>query len=104
MEDEISGEAQFWRCFASTWSLRKDEVFEELVARLSAMGIEPMGAMDKVPSLVEKRVWAPEGNDSEPEVQSDPVAVVLEQAVAESKVTVDTDTDLMTLWEQALDN
>lgn len=94
----------FWRCFASTWSLRKDEVFEELVARLSAMGIEPMGAMDKVPSLVEKRVWAPEGNDSEPEVQSDPVAVVLEQAVAESKVTVDTDTDLMTLWEQALDN
>ena len=94
----------FWRCFASTWSLRKDEVFEELVARLTAMGIEPMGAMDKVPSLVEKRVWAPTGIDAEPEVQSDPVAVVLEKAVAESNAAIDDDTDLMTLWEQALDN
>lgn len=58
----------------------------------------------KVPSLVEKRVWAPTGIDAEPEVQSDPVAVVLEKAVAESNAAIDDDTDLMTLWEQALDN
>lgn len=33
----------FWRCFASTWTLRKEEVFGELVERLGAMGIEPLG-------------------------------------------------------------
>jgi very-short-patch-repair endonuclease len=47
----------FWRCFASTWSLRKDDILYELLARLSAMGIEPMGAMEHAPSLVEKRLW-----------------------------------------------
>jgi very-short-patch-repair endonuclease len=49
----------FWRCFASTWSLRKDEVLHELLARLASMGIEPMGAMEHVPSLLEKRTWKP---------------------------------------------
>ena len=49
----------FWRCFASTWSLRKDDVFGELLSRLGAMGIEPIGALERVPSLVEKRVWQP---------------------------------------------
>ncbi|WP_221410340.1 hypothetical protein [Paraburkholderia dinghuensis] len=33
----------FWRCFASTWCLRKEEVFEELIERLTGMGIEPLG-------------------------------------------------------------
>lgn len=47
----------FWRCFASTWSLRKDDVLQELLARLTAMGIEPMGAIEHAPSLVEKRTW-----------------------------------------------
>jgi very-short-patch-repair endonuclease len=32
----------FWRCFASTWALRKDEVVPELLERLTAMGIEPV--------------------------------------------------------------
>jgi len=49
----------FWRCFASTWALRKDEVLGELLERLTAMGIEPLGALDRVPSLVEKRTWKP---------------------------------------------
>lgn len=49
----------FWRCFASTWSLRKDEVLYELLARLTAMGIEPLGAIEHTPSLVEKRTWKP---------------------------------------------
>jgi very-short-patch-repair endonuclease len=47
----------FWRCFASTWLLRKDDVLQELLARLTAMGIEPVGAMERAPSLVEKRTW-----------------------------------------------
>lgn len=47
----------FWRCFASTWSLRKDEVLSELIARLISMGIEPMGALEHTPNLVEKRIW-----------------------------------------------
>ena len=49
----------FWRCFASTWSLRRDEVLQELLDRLSAMGIEPLGALEKIPSLMESRVWSP---------------------------------------------
>jgi len=49
----------FWRCFASTWSLRKDEILHELLERLKAMGIEPMGAIEHAPSLVEKRTWKP---------------------------------------------
>lgn len=47
----------FWRCFASTWSLNKEEIFLELVTRLGAMGIEPLGALNSIPSLVEKRIW-----------------------------------------------
>ena len=47
----------FWRCFASTWSLRKDDVLQELLERLIALGIEPMGAIEHAPNLVEKRIW-----------------------------------------------
>lgn len=46
----------FWRCFASTWHMRKSEVLAELIERLTAMGIEPLGAIERVPQLVEKRV------------------------------------------------
>ncbi|MHB2019857.1 MAG: AAA domain-containing protein [Candidatus Xenobia bacterium] len=70
----------FWRCFASTWCLRKDEVFGELVERLTAMGIEPLGALDRVPSLVERRRWvAPktEGRDA--------VDEALDGAIAEAQ-------------------
>lgn len=49
----------FWRCFASTWTLRKDEVFAELLERLAALGIEPIGAIDRAPGLVERRTWQP---------------------------------------------
>ena len=45
----------FWRCFASTWSLRKDDVLAELRARLHAMGIEPAGAQERTPLVVESR-------------------------------------------------
>ncbi|MBP6902101.1 MAG: AAA family ATPase [Burkholderiaceae bacterium] len=49
----------FWRCFASTWSLRKDDVLTELRGRLHAMGIEPLGALARVPTVVESRDWPP---------------------------------------------
>ena len=49
----------FWRCFASTWRLHKDEVLTELIERLEKMGIEPVGALDRIPMLVEKRIWKP---------------------------------------------
>lgn len=70
----------FWRCFASTWSLRKEEVFGELLERLTAMGIEPLGALDRAPSLVEKRVWVPAEK-----VEPDSVEVALEGAIAAAK-------------------
>ena len=54
----------FWRCFASTWALRRDEVLGELVDRLTAMGIAPMGAIDRAPSMVEKRTWQPPAVDA----------------------------------------
>jgi very-short-patch-repair endonuclease len=47
----------FWRCFASTWSLRKDEVLAELRGNLHAMGIEPLGALERMPMVVESRTW-----------------------------------------------
>jgi hypothetical protein len=60
----------FWRCFASTWTLRKDEVFAELLERLGALGIEPIGAIDQAPGIVEKRTWRP---PAAPELESGPL-------------------------------
>jgi very-short-patch-repair endonuclease len=48
----------FWRCFASTWTLHQDEVLAELLGRLKTLGIEPLGAMSRLPEMVERRVWA----------------------------------------------
>jgi hypothetical protein len=55
----------FWRCFASTWTLRKNEVLADLLERLGTLGIEPTGAIDRAPSLVEKRVWEPAAAEEE---------------------------------------
>jgi very-short-patch-repair endonuclease len=49
----------FWRCFASTWTLRRDEVLYELCERLNMMGIEPLGALERTSTMVERRVWRP---------------------------------------------
>lgn len=48
---------RFWRCFASTWLLQKDDVLNELLTLLKTMDIEPRGAMQYAPRLVEKREW-----------------------------------------------
>ena len=53
----------FWRCFASTWTLRKSEVLFELREQLSRMGIEPLGAMERGGTMVEKRIWRPRVED-----------------------------------------
>jgi hypothetical protein len=52
----------FWRCFASTWAMRKDEILDELLQRLAAMGIEPLGTLENIPSLVDSRTWKPTGD------------------------------------------
>jgi very-short-patch-repair endonuclease len=60
----------FWRCFASTWTMKRDEVLRELLDTLEAMGIEPIGALEKAPLLVERRTWtppAPENGGATPE-------------------------------------
>jgi len=49
----------FWRCFASTWTLRKDDVLFELCERLNLMGIEPLGALERTSTMVERRIWRP---------------------------------------------
>ncbi len=67
----------FWRCFASTWSLRREEVMQELLQRLGAMGIEPLGTLEKTPSLVEYREWSPPPKAQGPDHARD----LLEQAV-----------------------
>src|SRR6202012_4173152 len=40
----------FWRCFASTWTLQKNKVFAELLERLGALGIEPIGVIARAPN------------------------------------------------------
>ena len=54
--------------------LRKEEVLNELLERVSAMGIEALGAMERAPSLVEKRVW--KHAEPEADTQSDAVGQI----------------------------
>jgi len=68
----------FWRCFASTWTLHRGEVFDELLERLAAMGIEPIGSATSLAALVEKRVWKPTPTPGD----QDEVQAVLESAVS----------------------
>ncbi|HEX9173503.1 MAG TPA: AAA domain-containing protein [Telluria sp.] len=50
----------FWRCFASTWAMQRETVLAELLAQMASMGIEPLGALERIPSLVEYREWGRE--------------------------------------------
>lgn len=47
----------FWRCFASTRSLRRQDVLNDLLAKMHALGIEALGAIERVPALAEYREW-----------------------------------------------
>jgi very-short-patch-repair endonuclease len=47
----------FWRCFYSDWIRDRDGKLQELVDVLEHMGIGPIGAMDRIPELVEQRTY-----------------------------------------------
>ncbi|WP_284620513.1 AAA domain-containing protein [Aquabacterium humicola] len=72
----------FWRCFASTWAMRKEEVLRDLLDRLTAMGIEPLGAVERIPSLVEHRQWGVKPTRDE---ANDATVAALEAAIAAAK-------------------
>jgi len=42
----------FWRCFASSWTRRRDEVLKDLLQTLGDLGIEPLGSQ-----AVDNTVW-----------------------------------------------
>jgi hypothetical protein len=62
--------------------MRKDEVLKELLDRLTAMGIGPLGALERVPSLVEYRPWSLKGSQDK---ANDATADALEAAIAATK-------------------
>jgi len=70
----------FWRCFASTWSLQRETVLAELLAQLARMGIEPLGALARMPSLVEYREWG-----RAPQADGGPADAMVEEAIAAAK-------------------
>ena len=71
----------FWRCFASTWTMRREDIIAELLGRLTAMGIEPLGAIERAPSLVERRIWKPQANEGG---RMDAIGDALEKAILEN--------------------
>ena len=73
----------FWRCFASTWSLHKDDVLAELLSRLHQMQIAPIGALGQLATLVERRIWEPQTKrmgEAEDEVD-----LVIQQAIDDAR-------------------
>lgn len=47
----------FWRCFASTWKMSRQGCIDDLLETLNALGIERLGAVERIPLLVEQRMW-----------------------------------------------
>jgi len=64
-------------------------VFAELLERLTALGIEPIGAIDRAPGLVEKRTWRA------PEVVVTAVTPSVQQIAAAGEETADTDRQVL---------
>jgi very-short-patch-repair endonuclease len=64
----------FWRCFASSFARRREEVLDDLWATLNGLGIEPLGA-DSIDNTVwvESREADPFGVEAVPEEQRDEV-------------------------------
>lgn len=48
---------KFWRCFASTWKISRQDCIDDLLATLTGLGIEPISGDRKASPLVEARVW-----------------------------------------------
>jgi hypothetical protein len=59
------------------WTMHTDEVLGELLERLDAMGVAPLGAVERAPMLVEKRTWTRTFTDA----GSDNVEAALENAI-----------------------
>jgi very-short-patch-repair endonuclease len=76
----------FWRCFASTWSLQRETVLAELLAQLDSMGIEPLGALARIPSLVEYREWGREQAVAADDAAGKMVEEAVEAASVEGKI------------------
>jgi very-short-patch-repair endonuclease len=68
----------FWRCFASTWPLRRDAVLGELLAQLDSMGIAPLGAIKRIPSLVEYREWGREQSATDDDAAGEMLAAAIQ--------------------------
>jgi very-short-patch-repair endonuclease len=77
----------FWRCFASTWQLERETVLADLLAQLDGMGIEPLGALARIPSLVEYREW---GREQAP-AADDAAENMLDAAVASAATAQNVD-------------
>lgn len=49
----------FWRCFASTWTISREETLQDLIDTLTRMGIEPLQRRSTASSQVDFRTWSP---------------------------------------------
>jgi len=59
----------FWRCFASSWSIERENMVTSLKAKLDAMGIKPTHGMSSLIQDVEQKVWV--DDESEISAESD---------------------------------
>ena len=59
----------FWRCFASSWSIERENMIMSLKEKLDAMGIKPTHGMSSLIQDVEHKVWV--DDESEMSAESD---------------------------------
>jgi superfamily I DNA and/or RNA helicase len=59
----------FWRCFASSWSIERENMVMSLKEKLDAMGIKPTHGMISLIQEVEQKLWVDE--KSEINIKSD---------------------------------
>ena len=59
----------FWRCFASSWSIERENMIMSLKEKLDAMGIKPTHGMSSLTQDVEHKVWV--DDESEMSAESD---------------------------------
>lgn len=48
---------EFWRCFASSWKASREVCLNDLLMRLEALRIKPLGKVAQLPQLVETREY-----------------------------------------------
>jgi hypothetical protein len=65
--------------------MQRETVLAELLTQMESMGIEPLGALERIPSLVDYREWGREQQAA----GDDAAGKVVEEAIA-SATAVDT--------------